>query len=135
MLHRTMFLEICTACILLYSLWSLLTLERNYKRALSMGIPLVRVPIDPLNIPWQVIEPHLWRIADFLHLPLPSCTRYMRRGWYFADKAKAHLEFGPIYALVTPREILIQLYDSEAIHEVFTRRGDFVRPARNYSGW
>lgn len=130
-----MFFEICIVCVLFYSLWTLITLERNYKRALSMGIPLIRVPIDPLNIPWQVIEPHLWRVADIFHLPSPSCTCYMRRGWCFADKARAHLEFGSIYAIVTPREIFVQLCDSEAIHDVFTRRGDFVRPVRNYSEW
>jgi hypothetical protein len=44
----------------LYVGWSLVYLELNYKRA-SMRIPLVRVPIDPLNIFLNILEPHFFQ--------------------------------------------------------------------------
>jgi hypothetical protein len=49
-----------------YLIWSLVAMEINYRRASSMGIPLVRLPIDPMNIPWVVLEPSLWRLLDRL---------------------------------------------------------------------
>ncbi|KAF1850415.1 cytochrome P450 [Cucurbitaria berberidis CBS 394.84] len=117
----------------LYFVWSLICLECNYRRATSMGIPLVRLPVDSLNIPYTVIEPHLFKFLDLLPpFLLPEFVRYMRRGWFFIDKADSHLRYGPIFACVTPRGIHIQVCDSEAIHDIFTRRLDFVRPTESY---
>lgn len=126
--------EYLIGAVALYMGYSLVCLELNYRRALSMGIPLVRLPIDPLNVPFQVIEPHLFKLLDLLPPnALPVFVRYMRRGWFFPDKADSYLRYGPIFAFVTPRGIHIQVCDSEAIHDIFTRRLDFVRPSENYS--
>lgn len=130
--HLTMFLTILISSILFYVSWTLVDLEWNYRLAKSMGIPLIRIPIDPLNTPFQVFEAQIWAITKLLRIPLPVGNKYMRRGWHFKDKADAHLEFGPAYALVTPRRIMLHLCDPEAIHQVFTRRHDFPRPAENY---
>ncbi|KAF2870624.1 cytochrome P450 [Massariosphaeria phaeospora] len=127
-----MFLLILIGSAAGYVAWSLVCLEINYKRASAMGIPLVRIPIDPLNFLWQVVEPNLWPALDFLRLPLPASTLYMRRGWFFADKAESHVRYGPIWATVTPRGIHVQVSDPEANHAIFTRRGDFVRPYHTY---
>ncbi|KAF2188427.1 cytochrome P450 monooxygenase [Zopfia rhizophila CBS 207.26] len=127
-----MFLISIAAASLFYLAWSLIALEINYRRASSMGIPLVRLPIDPLNIFFQVFESHAWKILDRLPIPLPTFAQYARRGWYFKDKATSHLKYGPIWALVTPRDIHILLSDAEAVHEVFARRNDFVRPNKMY---
>lgn len=99
-----------------------------------MGFPLVRVPVDPLNIPFQVLEPHLFALLDLL-LPstvLPTFGPYLRRGWFFRDKAEPHLRYGPMFAIVTPRGFHIQICDLESIHDMFSRRLDFVRPVENY---
>ncbi|KAF1957295.1 putative cytochrome P450 monooxygenase [Byssothecium circinans] len=126
-------LEYVIAALGLYLGFSFICLELNYSRASTMGIPLVRVPVDPLNIPFQVIEPHLFKLLDLLPSEaLPTFVRYLRRGWFFLDKADSHLRYGPIFACVTPRGILIQVCDSEAIHDMFTRRLDFIRPTENY---
>ncbi|KAF2470382.1 cytochrome P450 monooxygenase [Lindgomyces ingoldianus] len=125
--------EYLIALVGLYFGWSLVCLEINHRRASSMGIPLVRVPVDPLNILFQVFEPHLWKILDlFPSVMMPNFARYMRRGWFFLDKADSHLRYGPIFACVTPRGIHVQVCDSEAIHDMFSRRFDFVRPSENY---
>lgn len=130
-----MFVAVVIGLLLLYVTWSLIALEINYQRAASMKIPLVRLPIDPLNILFQVFESHIWKVIDQLPVAsfLPTWARYARRGWYFKDKASSHLRYGPIWALVTPSDIHILVCDPEAVREVFSRRNDFIRPNKMYS--
>jgi hypothetical protein len=45
----------------LYVGWSLVCLELNHRRASSMRIPLVRVPIDPLNLFFMILESHFFQ--------------------------------------------------------------------------
>ena len=128
-----MIIEVLVGAVLSYTLWSLVTLQINYRRASSMGVPLIRQPVDPLNIPFTVLEPHLFGLLDLFPIQLPSFLYYLRRGWHFGDKADTHLEHGPIWALVTPRDIHLHVSDSEAIHSIFSRRGEFIRPSKMYS--
>ncbi|KAF1949760.1 cytochrome P450 monooxygenase [Byssothecium circinans] len=118
-----------------YLVWSLICLETNYRRAKSMGIPLIRLPIDPLNILFQVFESQVWGILDRLPVKaiLPQWTTYARRGWFFEDKADTALRLGKIWGLVTPVGILVQLTDPEAIDDVLSRRMDFQRPTEPYT--
>lgn len=51
---------------LFYLLWSLIYLEINYRRAASMRIPLIRLPVDPFNILHQAFESHVFSIVDRL---------------------------------------------------------------------
>ena len=108
-------------------------MEINYRRALTMDIPLVRLPVDPMNIAWLILEPHLWRLLDCLPVDWGTFGHYSRRGWYFHDKAASHLRYGPAWALVTPRDIYVSVSDPDAIHDIFVRRGDFLRPSKMYS--
>lgn len=108
-------------------------MEINYRRASFMGIPLVRLPVDPLNIPWIILEPLLWRLLDRLPFDWGTFGRYSRRGWHFREKADSHLRYGPAWALVTPCDIHVQIADPDAIHDIFTRREDFLRPTKMYS--
>jgi hypothetical protein len=116
-----------------YLAWSLVAMEINYREASSMGIPLVRLPVDPMNIPWVIFEPFLWRLLDHLPFDFGTFGRFSRTGWHFQDKAKSHLKYGPTWALVTPRDIYVHVADPSAIHEIFSRRGDFLRPSKMYS--
>lgn len=120
---------------LAYLIWSLVSMEVNYRRAASMGIPLVRLPVDPMNIPWLILEPSLWRLLDRLPFSWGTFGRFSRRGWHFHDKAASHLQYGPAWALVTPRDIYVYVADPDAIHDIFVRRGDFLRPSKLYSEW
>lgn len=122
------------AALVAYCSYTLICLELNYQRARSMKIPLVRIPIDPLNIPFQVLEPHVFKLLDRLPSALlPSFVPYLRRGWFFLDKATSHIRYGHIYALVSPGGIHIQVSDADAIGDIFARRTDFIRPTENYS--
>jgi hypothetical protein len=135
----TMYLAMLASCVGLlvgcYAAWSAITLEQNYRRALTMGIPLIRIPVDPLNIPWQVIEPHFWNLVDYLQISLPRNSVLLRRGWHFRVKAKLHEEMGTVWAFVTPRDIHLNVCDADALREIYARRSDFVRPREFYGMW
>lgn len=130
-----MILQLLGLLALAYLAWSLVALEINYRRASAMGIPLVRLYIDPQNLLWMVCEPIIWPWLDRLPINWNNYNfgRYSRRGWYFADRGKSHQRYGPIWAIVSPRHIYINVADSEAIHDIFQRRMDFIRPSEMYS--
>ncbi|KAF7863256.1 hypothetical protein EAF04_007338 [Stromatinia cepivora] len=98
-----------------------------------MGIPLIRLPVDPMNMIWLILEPYLWRVLERLPINFGTFSHYSRRGWHLHDKATSHLKYGPKYALVTPCDIYIHVADPDAIHEISTWRGDFLRPSKTYT--
>lgn len=112
--------------------YSGLALINNVRRARSMNVPLVVVPISPMNILWIVFEPLVFKFLDSLRFQFGSFSRYGRRGWHFHDKAATHVEMGDAWALVTPRETFLHICNPEAINEIFARRQDFIRPAQLY---
>ncbi|KAJ5560258.1 cytochrome P450 [Penicillium frequentans] len=97
-----------------------------------MGIPLVRLPVDGQNVLWASIEGHLWPLLDRLSINWGTFGIYSRRGWSFKDNGDSHRRYGPIWALVTPVGIYVQVADPGAINEVFQRRIDFIRPVEMY---
>ena len=127
-----MILLFLVAVAVAYLVWSLICLELNIRRARTMNIPPIRIPIDPMNVLWLVVEPLLFRMLDNLPINLGSFGHYSRRGWHFKDKAKSHLKYGPAWAIVTPREIYLHVADPDAINDVFARRVDFMRPLQLY---
>ncbi|KAJ5532844.1 cytochrome P450 [Penicillium frequentans] len=127
-----MFLLFLGLLALLYFAWSMVMMEINYRRASAMGIPVVRLCIDSQNLPWMILEPHVWPLLDKLPFSFGSFGRYSRRGWFFLDKGDSHRRYGPVWALATPREVTVVVAESEAIHNIFQRRTDFVRPSIMY---
>lgn len=115
-------------------IWSLVALEINYRRAASMGIPLVRLPIDQLNPIWLAMGPWFWFLLDYLPFKLGTFIYHSRREWQFRDKAESHVRCGRIWAVVTPCDIYVYVADPHAIRDIFLRRGDFLRPPEMYSG-
>ncbi|CAH0038150.1 unnamed protein product [Clonostachys solani] len=114
-----------------YSIWSFVCLEANVRKARALGLPVARLPVDANNVFWILLQPHFYSLLDRLPirwLSYPSFVRFSRRGWYFAERANAHLELGPIWALVSPVSINIHVADPDAIQDIVTRRGDFQRP-------
>ena len=130
-----MIAQILLAAGLAYLAWSLIAMEMKYHRAKAMGIPLVRLPVDPENIIWSVLEPHLWRLLDRLPIDWGTFGRYSRRGWHFRNRARSHLRYGPAWALVTPARVYLYVADPKAIHDIFNRQRDFLRPSKMYSTW
>ncbi|KUJ14432.1 cytochrome P450 [Mollisia scopiformis] len=127
-----MIIEIMIGLGLGYLSWSLIAMEINYRRAAAIGIPLVRLPVDPMNLVWLILEPSLWNILDKIPIDWGTFGRYSRRGCHFHDKATSHLKYGPVWALVTPCDIYIYFSDPDAIHDIFMRRTDFLRPSKMY---
>ncbi|KAJ5602034.1 cytochrome P450 [Penicillium lagena] len=80
----------------------------------------------------MIIEPHLWPVFDHLPVDWGTFGRYSRRGWYFSDRGESHRRYGPMWAIVTPVDVYINIADSEAIHDIFQRRTDFIRPSKMY---
>jgi hypothetical protein len=115
--------------------YSALSLINNVRRARVMGVPMVIVPISPMNLLWIVVEPLVFRFLDSLPFKLGSFSRYARRGWHFHDKAASHVELGDAWALVTTRETFLHICNPDAINEIFARRQDFVRPLQFYREW
>lgn len=128
-----MIAQILLSLVGVYSAWSFISMEINYRRASSMNIPLVRLFVDPLNVPWIILEPALWGLLDYLPFNWGTFGRYSRRGWHFHDKAESHLKYGPVWALVTPRDIYVHVADPRAISDIFGRREHFIRPSKMYS--
>lgn len=127
------FLQLVITVLVGYLSWSLLAMELNYRRAKSMGIPLVRLPVDPLNIFWSVLENPTWQFLDLIPVNWGSFALYSRRGWNFKDKSASHIRYGPVWAIVTPRNIWVSIADPDAINDIYKRRTDFLRPSELYS--
>ena len=131
-----MLLALFAASVAAYVAWTWICIELRIRQASSMGIPLVRFPIDSHNIPWQVIEAHVWRLIDALPIPWlswPENIRFVRRGWHFFEKNDHHRRHGPIFAIVSGASTNVLVSDPDAAREILTRRKDFVRQVKNYS--
>ena len=120
------------AAILLCLVYWIFPYARNLRRAHALGIPVISVPVSPMNILWIVVEPVVFRILDSLPFSIGS-FKYARRGWHFADKARTHEQLGDVFVLTTPRETFLHVCHPDAINEIFDRRQDFIRPVELYS--
>ena len=76
--------------------YTFLTLAVNVHRARAMKVPLIVVPVSPMNTLWIVVEPLVFRILDRLPFRLGSFGRYGRRGWHFHNKAASHVRYHPM---------------------------------------
>lgn len=122
--------------VLAYVVWTLVCLELNVRKARAMNVPYVRILVDSNNIPWTIFQPLVWKILCSLPIKwssYPDFVRYSRRGWHFEDKAQTHMRLGPVWALVSPVAVYLHFSDPDTIHEIFSRRRDFIRPYKELS--
>lgn len=127
--------EIAVALLIAWISYSAVYLFINVQRARQMKVPIVIVPVSPMNVLWLAMEPLFFGMIDRLPFDLGTFKRYGRRGWHFRDKARSHVELGDVFALVTPRETFLHVAESGAIVDIFSRRMDFLRPVQLYSEW
>lgn len=121
---------------LAYLGWSLVCMEKNVRKARGMQVPVVRLPVDVTNVLWLTLQPVVFAILDRLPIDwfsYPDFIRFSRRDWQFREKAKPATRLGPVWALVTPVTIYLQVTDPEAIRHIFDRPYNFVRPVKEYS--
>lgn len=111
-------------------------MEKNVRKARTMQVPVVRLPVDVTNVLWLTIQPLLFALLDRLPVDwfsYPDFVRLSRRDWQFREKARLAHQLGPVWALVTPVTIYLQITDPEAIHQIFDEPYTFVRPVKEYS--
>ncbi|KAI1775345.1 putative cytochrome P450 [Hypoxylon cercidicola] len=128
-----MIAQVLLGCAVVYTAWSIACLEANVRKARCLNVPVVRLPIDSNNVFWIILQPHVWRVLDWLPFAwssYPRFVRFSRRGWYFAERATAHEQLGPAWALVSPVAINLHFADPDTIGDIVTRRGDFQRPTK-----
>lgn len=131
-----MILQIVLGLTLAHLSWSLVCLEINVRKARALNVPIVRLPVDPVNFLWIFLQGHVWSFLDRLPIQwssYPDFIRFTYRGWHFREKSRPAVRFGPVWALVTPVTFYLQFTDPDAINELFLRRSEFVRPVKNYS--
>jgi cytochrome P450 len=126
-----MFYTLLLGLYFCWVVWTILCLARNYARARRLGVPIVVVPISSMNILWIVVQYPLIPLLERC-FGSSNLTRYGSRDWHFRDRAQAHIEFGDLWALVTPGEIWLNVADPDAIVEIFQRRTQFLRPVELY---
>lgn len=132
----TMFGQILLGCALAYIVWTFACLESNVRKARNLKVPIVRLPIDSNNVFWILLQPYVWKFLSCLPFSwssYPRFLRYSRRGWYFAERAEAHVHLGPVWALVSPMAINLHFADPDTIRDILTRRGDFQRLTKELS--
>ncbi|KAK2609107.1 hypothetical protein QQS21_002334 [Conoideocrella luteorostrata] len=130
-----MLLQMLLAIVATYSVWNAICLEINAGKARKMGVPIIRIPIGGNNALWIILQPLVWRFLRLFPFPwssYPDWLRMSRRDWHFVEKSQPHIRLGPVWALVSPESVNLFIADAEAVHEVYSRRDDFVRPAKNY---
>jgi hypothetical protein len=122
-----------------YVLREVVSVVQNVRTCRRYNIPTVIVPVDPLTILGQVLGDPLYALLCYLPPRLqPACTPYLRRGWNFFEKNKPYTRMGPVWALVSPKDVHVQTGDPRAVFEVLDRRdrgqagGGFVRYTPNY---
>lgn len=131
-----MFVQLFIALVLAHLAWSLVALEINVRKARALNVPVVRLPVDPVNFLWIFLQGYVWALLDRLPIPwssYPDFIRFSYRGWHFREKSHPAVRFGPVWALVTPVTFYLHFTDPDAIRDLFVRRSDFIRPTKNYS--
>lgn len=120
-----------------WSSWSLFGLYHNYQIAKTIGIPVVVVPVNSLNVPWLIfnqllrIHPTLSKFRDrVIRKGLP----FSYIGWQFEQGHGIHARLGPAFVLVSPSLIEVVIGEAAAAHNLLSRRKDFIKPAVLYDG-
>lgn len=125
----TMAVILSVACLLVvwcsYNSYCLLL---NYRRASSLSVPIVVVPISPDNPFWIALQTSLSSL--FRHVPFGSFSfiRYCRLGWEFHDRYKTHQRLGDTWILVTPNRNWFHTSQADAAYDILSRSREFTRP-------
>ena len=104
-------------------------LVRNYREALTMGVPIRVAVISPMNPFWALIDRKVVRFLRKLPFGENSFTRFNWRGWEIHDRYRAFHEMGDVWVLVNPFKNWLYIADPDAAMELFRRGNDFERPA------
>ena len=68
-----------TLLSILFLVWYIVPFAKNIYRARALGVPVLSVPVSPMNVLWIVAEPMVFHILDRLPIDLGNFN-YARRG-------------------------------------------------------
>lgn len=124
------------AGVLTAALTAAVSLARNVRRARLTGLPYVISPAHELEA-WTFLTDPVLRSLYGTHvmqgIRWPRWARFMIRDWHFADKGRAHEEFGPVFIVVSPGGLLCYVADAEAATLITAQRKVFVKPRSKMS--
>ncbi|KAF2865485.1 cytochrome P450 [Massariosphaeria phaeospora] len=115
---------------ILFLVFTLYSLLRNYLIARKIGLPIIILPISPENPVWMLLAHHVVPLLQYVPFGNGNFSKFCHIGWEFEDKYHAHEELGDAFVHVTPGKNWIYLCNAETMHDVIRRerQGDFGRP-------
>jgi hypothetical protein len=125
--------------LIVYAGRQVYALLQNLKICRDHGIPAIINPHTPNTLNGAVLGPFVHKLL--IRLPpwlQPPWTDFLRMGWPFVHDYEKWQHLGPVWALVTTKEIRISVADPGACLEVLERRdrnsdgNGFQRPPENY---
>lgn len=111
--------------------WTATCLASNYAKVRRLGVPIILIPISTMNVLWIIIQPFVIALFEFC-FGSSKFTRFGTRDWHFREKARHHIEFGDVWALVTPGQVWLHVANPDTIVDIFQRRTQFTRPVELY---
>jgi hypothetical protein len=124
-IHLLVALLISPVGLLLYQVYCL---ALNYRIARRVGVPLVVLPFSLDNVLWILVGKYFIPLFERLPFGNGNFTRFSRHGWSVKDDGKAHLEFGDIFIIVTPKRNWMFVCNAEVVADILRRGSDFPRP-------
>ncbi|EXM33290.1 Cytochrome P450, E-class, group I [Fusarium oxysporum f. sp. vasinfectum] len=119
--------------LLAYIGLSTLQLLYNYKKAKSIGLPVLITPIDPSNVPYLLcssfLEPLLRKILPF---GLGNFVEYNSRDWNYEQIHDLQERIGDTFIIVSPKQIRVFTGNAKASDDLCRRRRDFVKAVALY---
>ncbi|SPO01746.1 related to cytochrome P450 3A7 [Cephalotrichum gorgonifer] len=126
-LHISLFLSLSYFCL------NVVYLGLNYRKAKTVGLPILVTPVDPSNVPWILcsswLEPLLRKCLPF---GLGHFVDYNTRDWNY-DKIFALQErIGDTFIIVSPRQMRVFTANAKAADDLCRRRKDFPKAVGLY---
>ncbi|RKL41424.1 hypothetical protein BFJ72_g5851 [Fusarium proliferatum] len=119
--------------LLAYIGLSTLQLLYNYKKAKSIGLPVLITPIDPSNVPYllcsRFLEPFLRKVLPF---GLGNFVEYNSRDWNYEQIHDLQERIGDTFIIVSPKQIRVFTGNAKASDDLCRRRRDFVKAVALY---
>ncbi|KAF5877070.1 putative cytochrome p450 monooxygenase protein [Botrytis fragariae] len=110
-----------------FAIWNLVCLVKNYRIALTIGIP-IRILVASGDNP-------VWILASGIVFPIVKAVfgdcdivRYSKPGWEFKDKYTMHQKLSNAVIHVSAGRNWLYLCDTDSVNEVFKHKDDFDRP-------
>ncbi|KAI9164115.1 Cytochrome P450 monooxygenase calL [Paramyrothecium foliicola] len=121
------------ALLVSYVSLSTVQLVYNYKKAKSIGLPVLITPIDPSNVPYLLcsswLEPLLRRWLPF---GLGNFVEYNSRDWNYDKINDLQERIGDTFIIASPKQIRVFTGNAKASDDLCRRRRDFVKAVALY---